>query len=172
MTLVANQTVTMDVDPSILEARKKLFGKAVDCRTGGKGTARRKKRVVHKVQGTDDKKLQGTLKRLGLNTIPGCEEVNMFRDNQTVLQFSNPKVQACINANTYVITGPADEKKLSDMTFGGSDLLSQLGPENIPLLKKIKEGAANAARNGADADDDDDEVPNLVDTNFEEVSKN
>ena len=43
-------------------------------RIGGKGTPRRKKKVVHTTAATDDKKLQSTLKKLTVNTIPGIEE--------------------------------------------------------------------------------------------------
>ena len=50
----------------------------------------RKKKAVHKTTSTDDKRLQNTLKRLGVNTIPGIEEVNIFMD-ETVIHFSNPK---------------------------------------------------------------------------------
>jgi len=38
----------------------------------------RKKKAVHKTTTTDDKRLQSTLKRVGVNTIPGIEEVNIF----------------------------------------------------------------------------------------------
>lgn len=44
-------------------------------RTGGKGTVRRKKKAVHKTISTDDKRLQSVLKRVGVNVIPGIEEV-------------------------------------------------------------------------------------------------
>ena len=50
----------------------------------------RKKKAVHKAATTDDKRLQNTLKRLGVNSIPGIEEVNIFKDD-TVIHFSNPK---------------------------------------------------------------------------------
>ncbi len=46
-------------------------------RIGGKGTARRKKKVVHRTATTDDKKLQSVLKKLGVNPIPGIEEVSL-----------------------------------------------------------------------------------------------
>ena len=92
-------------------------------RTGGKGSVRRKKKAVHKTASADDKRLQvalrvgaravrepaenctepdpllrahlkqGTLKRLGVNNIPGIEEVNLFRDNGSVIHFKNPKVR-------------------------------------------------------------------------------
>lgn len=38
-------------------------------RTGGKGSMRRKHKVAHKTAVTDDKKLQQTLKRLGLQVM-------------------------------------------------------------------------------------------------------
>ncbi|CAI6008978.1 unnamed protein product [Closterium sp. NIES-65] len=70
--------------------REKLMKMATAVRTGGKGTVRRKKKAAHKTTTTDDKRLSSTLKRLGVNTIPGIEEVNIFKDD-TVLHFSNPK---------------------------------------------------------------------------------
>ncbi|CAN1827275.1 unnamed protein product [Linum perenne] len=72
--------------------------------TEGHGTHTAKKKAMHKSTTTDDKKLQGTLKRIGVNTIPAIEEVNIFKDD-LVIQFVNPKVQASIAANTWVITG-------------------------------------------------------------------
>jgi NACalpha-BTF3-like transcription factor len=50
----------------------------------------RKKKAVHKAATTDDKRLQNTLKRLGVNTIPGIEEVMIMKDDN-VIHFSNPK---------------------------------------------------------------------------------
>jgi nascent polypeptide-associated complex subunit beta len=59
---------------------------------GGKGTVRRK--VVRKTKPSaaqDDKKLQGALKKLNVQPIPGVEEVNMFREDGNVLHFTAPK---------------------------------------------------------------------------------
>lgn len=47
----------------------------------------------------------------------GIEEVNIFKNND-VINFSNPKVQASIAANTYVISGPSQVKKLRDLLPG------------------------------------------------------
>ena len=58
---------------------------------------RRKKKAVHKTSGTDDKRLQNTLKRLGVNTIAGIEEVNIFM-NDDVIHFTNPKGERLDNA--------------------------------------------------------------------------
>merc|ERR1711871_1605334 len=136
-------------------------------RTGGKGTVRRKKKVVHRMNSSDDKRLQNTLKRLGINSIPAIEEVNLFMENGEVIHFTNPKVQASIAANTYVIIGHAETKKLQDLFPG---ILNQVDKSVLPSLKKIAEQYSNQGGEAADDDDDDDdEVPDLVD-NFEEAS--
>ncbi len=41
------------------------------------GSARRKKKVVHRTATADDKKLQFSLKKLGVNNISGIEEVGV-----------------------------------------------------------------------------------------------
>ncbi len=48
------------------------------------GGMRRKKKAVHKTASSDDKKIVSTLKRLNVSTIPGIEEVNMFKDSGEV----------------------------------------------------------------------------------------
>ena len=50
----------------------------------------RKKKAIHRATTTDDKRLQSIFKRIGVNTIPAIEEVNIFRDD-AVIQFLNPK---------------------------------------------------------------------------------
>merc|ERR1711935_763095 len=123
-------------------------------RIGGKGSVRRKKKVVHKTTTTDDKRLQNTLKRLGINSIPAIEEVNLFMESGEVIHFTNPKVQASIAANTYVIIGHAETKKLQDLFPG---ILNQVDKSVLPSLKKIAEQYNQGAENGDDEDDEDDE---------------
>jgi nascent polypeptide-associated complex subunit beta len=81
-------------------------------RTSGKGSMRRKKKAVHKATNTDDKRLQSTLKRVGVNIIPAIEEVNVFKDD-AVIQFLNTKVQASIAPNTWVVSGSPQTKKFA-----------------------------------------------------------
>jgi len=143
-------------------------------RIGGKGTVRRKKKVVHRTATTDDKKLQSSLKKLSVNNIPGIEEVNMIKDDGTVIHFNNPKVQASLAANTFAVTGHAENKQITEMLPG---ILNQLGAESLTHLKRLASnvtgggvgGAMEAANNMEE--EDDDEVPDLVE-NFDEVSKN
>jgi nascent polypeptide-associated complex subunit beta len=179
---------------------EKLAKMAAQVRTGGKGSVRRKKKAIHKTTTTDDKRLQNTLKRLGVNNIPAIEEVrrrckrlvapsstreevpcawhasryllhliqlppppqvNLFKDNGMVVHFNNPKVQASIAANTYVVSGQAETKKLQDLLPG---IINQLGPDSLANLKKMAETYQPGGPPVAGGDDED--VPDLVD-NFE-----
>ncbi|XP_075164861.1 bicaudal [Haematobia irritans] len=149
---------------------EKLKKLQAQVRIGGKGTPRRKKKIVHSTPATDDKKLQSSLKKLSVNTIPGIEEVNIIKNDGTVIHFNNPKAQASLPTNTFAITGHGENKSISEMLPG---ILTQLGPQDITQLKKIaselanKSGAAAGSNPAANAGDDD--VPDLVE-NFEEVA--
>merc|ERR1739841_198803 len=133
-------------------------------RIGGKGTVRRKKKVVHKTTTTDDKRLQNTLKRLGINSIPAIEEVNLFMDQGEVIHFTNPKVQASIAANTYVIIGHAETKKLQDLFPG---ILNQVDKSVLPSLKKIADEYQQSGGAEGEDSDDDDAIPDLVPQTFD-----
>jgi len=149
-------------------------------RIGGKGTARRKKKVLHRTATTDDKKLQSSLKKLSVNNIPGIEEVNMMKNDGSVIHFNNPKVQASLAANTFAVTGQSETKQITEMLPG---ILNQLGAESLQHLKRLATSVgAGAGAGGAggesgkpaavdEDEDDDDDVPDLVE-NFDEASKN
>lgn len=94
---------------------EKLKRLQAQVRIGGKGTPRRKKKVVHQTAATDDKKLQSSLKKLNVTTIPGIEEVNIIKDDLSVIHFNNPKAQASLSANTFAITGHGENKKVSEV---------------------------------------------------------
>eukprot|EP00760_Papus_ankaliazontas_P003351 PhM_4_TR11569/c0_g1_i1/m.85561/K01527/EGD1, BTF3; nascent polypeptide-associated complex subunit beta len=114
--------------------KEMLEKRAEAVRMGGKGTVRRKCKAVHKTSGSEDPKLQNTLKRLGVSGIGEVDEVNFFRDDNTVMHFANPKVEANIPAHTYVVKGKPEVKKLQDIL---PQVLSQLGAENAEQLKTI-----------------------------------
>merc|ERR1712025_1493178 len=137
----------------------KLKKLQANVRIGGKGTARRKKKIVHKASNTDDKKLQSQLKKLSINPIPGIEEVNMFKDDGSVIHFTSPKVQASPQANTFAISGQAETKQVSEML---PSIVNQLGPEGFASLRKLAMEKVPAAK--------DDDVPEL-EGDFEEASK-
>jgi len=153
-------------------------------RIGGKGTARRKKKVVHKTATTDDKKLQSNLKKLSVTNNPGIEEVNMIKDDGTVIHFTNPKVQASVPANTFAIVGHGENKQITEMLPG---ILNQLGAESLTHLKRLAGNVSNLASAGGGpgpggisgglgshlhptVKEEDEDVPELV-GDFDEPSK-
>jgi len=139
-----------------------------DVRIGGKGTQRRKKKVIHRTATTDGKKIEMSLKKLAVNSIPGIEEVNMIKEDGQVIHFNNPKVQASLAANTFAITGHAENKQIAEMLPG---ILNQLGAESLSSLKKLAQSALGGEKQPqCPIADDDEEVPELVE-NFDEASK-
>ncbi|XP_010270322.1 PREDICTED: nascent polypeptide-associated complex subunit beta-like isoform X2 [Nelumbo nucifera] len=146
------------VNQGIKMNREKLMKMAGAVRTGGKGSMRRKKKAIHKTTTTDDKRLQSTLKRIGVNAIPAIEEVNIFKDD-IVIQFLNPKVQASIAANTWVVSGSPQTKKLQDLLPG---IINHLGPDNLDNLRRLAEQFQKQVPGAVATQEDDDDVPELV----------
>jgi len=158
--------------PFNAEKYNKLISQKPVSQTGGKGSVRRKHKAVRKGGLHDDKRLKATLNKLSVRDIPAIEEVNLFKDDGTVIHFVNPKVQASIAANTYVVAGQAENKKLQDLLPG---IITQLGHDNLNELKKIYQafaaqgGLGGDKGAGANVKVDDDDVPDLLE-NFEEVA--
>jgi len=95
-----------DIDAKI----RAKFGNR-SARTGGKCSVRRKFKAQSKSANQDDKRLLTQLKKLNVTQIPAIEEVNLFKDDGSVIHFTKPKVQAEIQSNTYVISGECETKK-------------------------------------------------------------
>merc|ERR1719444_375900 len=155
-------------------ARAKMIAKrfgGASTSTGGKGSVRRKKKVASRsAAAQSDAKLGTTLKKLGATNIPGIEEVNLFKEDGKVIHFVNPKVQANIQANTYIISGSSETKPLQELLPG---IVSQLGVESLAQLQSLAaaQGAAGMEAVAENAEEEsDDDVPDLVDGNFEDVS--
>ncbi|KAA6413875.1 MAG: nascent polypeptide-associated complex subunit beta [Lasallia pustulata] len=130
----------------------------------GKGTPRRKMKKVHKTSGTDDKKLQTSLKKLNVQPIQAIEEVNMFKEDGNVIHFAAPKVHASVPSNTFAIYGNGEDKELTELVPG---ILNQLGPDSLASLRKLAESYQSLQKKeGEDGekkgDDDDDDIPDLV----------
>jgi nascent polypeptide-associated complex subunit beta len=156
------------------DARAKMIAKrfgGASTSTGGKGSIRRKKVVTNRSSNAQtDAKLSTTLKKLGATNIPGIEEVNFFKDDGKVIHFKNPKVQAAIAANTYIISGQHETKPLQDLL---PSIVSQLGMDNFAAYQNMaaQVGGSAAASIPEGEEEDDDDVPDLVEGNFEEVSE-
>ncbi len=81
------------VNDKVLEARAKLAKKFGDNGTqiGGRGSERRKKKAPTKPQINDDKKLKTLIKKFNVHPLPEISEVNMFKDDNRVIQFKEPE---------------------------------------------------------------------------------
>mmetsp|Transcript_21091 Transcript_21091/g.42320 ORF Transcript_21091/g.42320 Transcript_21091/m.42320 type:complete len:164 (+) Transcript_21091:403-894(+) len=159
-------------ETEMAEARAKMIAKrfgGASTQTGGKGAIRRKKKAASRGSAAQsDVKLSAALKKLGATNIPGIEEVNLFKEDGKVIHFVNPKVQASIAANTYIVSGASETKPLQELL---PSIVSQLGMDNIAQLQSAMAGQSVAAAASTPAAEEDDDVPDLVDGNFEEVSE-
>lgn len=86
-------------------ARARLRERMAGGQMGGKGTARRKTKKAHRSNDAEEKKLQGVLKRLTMNTVPNIEEVQIIMNDGNMLQFNRPKVQTKNHSKLYVVSG-------------------------------------------------------------------
>ncbi|XP_036040052.1 transcription factor BTF3-like [Onychomys torridus] len=148
--------------------QEKLAKLQAQVRIGGKGPARRKK-VVPRTATADGKKLQFSLKKLGVNNSSGIEEVNMFTNQGTVIRFNNPKVQASLAAETCL--HHAETKQLTEML---PSILNQLGENSLTSLRRLAEALPKQSVDGKAplaTGEEEDEVPDLAE-NFDEASKN
>ena len=89
----------------------------------------------------------------------GYDDVN-FLEQHIPFHWSL-SVQTNFNANTFVVSGTAQEKPIQELLPG---VIKHLGQSGITDLKKMAEGFS-AKADAASADDDD--VPDLVE-NFDE----
>ena len=107
-----------------------------------------------------------------MNTIPGIEEVLLVNDEEgTVLAFANPKVQASIAANTYVVSGPSQQKPISEAmtptSFSGAQLQQLMA--QMQSMGGLPAGLGVGGE-GEGGEDEDDDVPELV-GNFEQAAE-
>jgi nascent polypeptide-associated complex subunit beta len=147
------------------EKLARLQAAAQSAQLGGKGTVRRKVKKVQKGAAVDDKKIQAALKKLHAQTIPGIEEINMFKEDGNVLHVVQPNVQAAVTCNTFCFSGNFQEKEISELVPG---ILHQLGTDSIEALRRLAESLPKDAIPKKSSGDDDD-IPDLVE-NFEENS--
>lgn len=91
------------------------------------------------------------MKKVGAQQL-GVDEVNFFRDDNTILHFSKPEAYASIQNNTFIVAGEPETKNIRDLL---PDILQQLGPKQHKILKDLITGGTQATN---------EEVPNLVET--------
>ena len=95
------------------------------------------------------------------------ESVNMFMNDNTVVNFKKPKIQFSVRENLMVVFGSPETKELKEMM---PDILKEVGPQQYGFLKDVI-GQLDPSKGKAGAAEDEDDVPDLV-GNFEDASKN
>lgn len=76
-------------------------------------------------------------------------------------------VQFSVRENLLVVTGNPESKQLKDMI---PDIIKQVGPQQYEALKNLM-GEFGKKAGGKTEDDDEDDVPPLVQGTFEDASK-
>ena len=149
----------------ILEARKKFAEKfGGETQIGGKGTQRRKHPVKHRAGKVEvDKKIESVAKKSQARKLNEITEVNIFKDDNTVIQFKKPSVEYSFKEKVSFVSGLHETKSLKEVF---SSLLKQLGPKQLAF---VKEASESLKAKGKDKDKID-EAPELVE-DFDAVAK-
>ena len=84
---------TSGTPKEVLDARARLRAKFGNKPTkmGGKGSMTIKKRAHKKSSQSDDKKLKAGLRKFAVQPFPDIDEVNLFKDDGTVIHFKKPE---------------------------------------------------------------------------------
>merc|ERR1719409_2358703 len=159
----------MELDPAVAEARAKLKERFGDTKKAGKQRVKQgKKKTTAAV--VEDKGLNKVVARFDPKPIPEIEEVNMSREDASVLHMRKPQVKYAFKEQLLVLNGNVETKTLKSMM---PDILKQVGPKEFghltELIQGMQGGAAGAKPEG-DEEDDDDQPPELVGT-FEDAAK-
>merc|ERR1719189_1071871 len=152
------------MDQEVAEARARLaakFGK--NTQLGGKGTQRKVQKAKPEAS-QEDKKLQTAIKKFGVQPLGEIEEVNMFKDDNTIIHFKRPQVQFSARESILVVTGTNEAKEFKDLM---PDILRQVGPQQYGFLKDLIGQQAKGAKGAEAGEDDEDDVPPLVEGTFD-----
>ena len=148
----------------ILEARKKLAEKFGNTQIGGKGTQRRKHEV--KKRGTKvetDKKIEAIAKKSQAKKLNEVSEINIFKDDNTVIHFKKPTVEYSFKEKVSFVSGLHETKNIKELLPA---IIKQLGPKQFEFMKEYAETLKTKNK----TDEKNDEAPELVE-DFESVSK-
>merc|ERR1711881_245589 len=116
------------------------MGKLGNSKIGGKGSQRRTHKTQHKNSTINsDSKLKSHLKKFGAQPLPDIAEVNMFKDDSTIMQFKRPEVHGSIPNQTMIVFGQYETKNLKEVF---SEIMTQMGPKQLEKLKNMNMGGA------------------------------
>ena len=153
------------VSDEIKEARKKFAEKfGGETQIGGKGTQRRKHPVKHRTNKVEvDKKIEAVAKKSQAKKLNEITEVNIFKDDNTVIQFKKPTIEYSFKEKVSFVSGVHETKNLKDVF---TSVIKQLGPKQLAFVKDASEEIKNKDKEKEKAD----EAPELVE-DFDAVAK-
>ena len=152
-------------EAQIKEARKNFAAKFGDnTQIGGKGTQRRKHQPKHRANKVEvDKKIEAVAKKSQSRKLNEITEVNIFKDDNTVIQFKKPTVEYSFKEKVSFVSGVHETKNLKDVF---TSVIKQLGPKQLAFVKDASEEIKNKDKEKEKAD----EAPELVE-DFDAVAK-
>ena len=149
-------------EEEIRESRKRFAEMYGQTQIGGKGTEKRKKPVKHRGNKVEvDKKIEAVAKKSQARKLNEVVEVNIFKDDNTVIQFKKPTVEYSFKEKVTFISGVHETKNLKEVF---TSLVKQLGPKQLAFVKEATETKAKNEKEKID------EAPELVE-DFEETAK-
>eukprot|EP00331_Platyophrya_macrostoma_P027330 CAMPEP_0176435934 /NCGR_PEP_ID=MMETSP0127-20121128/17634_1 /TAXON_ID=938130 /ORGANISM="Platyophrya macrostoma, Strain WH" /LENGTH=110 /DNA_ID=CAMNT_0017819089 /DNA_START=211 /DNA_END=543 /DNA_ORIENTATION=- len=108
------------------------------------------------------------IKKFNVQPVPDIAEVNMFKSDDKVIHFKHPEVLASIPSNTFVVIGKGEEKSIKDLL---PDIITHMGPKQFKSIAGLLKGAGGAEGIKESTAEEEEDVPNLVNQDFEEASK-
>ena len=146
----------------IMESRKRFAEKYGQTQIGGKGTEKRKHPVKHRGNKVEvDKKIEAVAKKSQARKLNEVVEVNIFKDDNTVIQFKKPTVEYSFKEKVTFISGTHETKNLKDVF---TSLVKQLGPKQLAFVKEATDAKTKNEKEKID------EAPELVE-DFEEAAE-
>ena len=104
-------------------------------------------------------------KKSGARKINEVSELNIFKDDNTVLHFKKPTLEYSFKEKVSFVSGTHEDKKIKDLLPG---IIKQLGPKQFEFMKEYAETLKS--KDKKKKTEKTEEAPELVE-DFEAVSK-
>ena len=148
--------------------KKKLeekFGKIN--RMGGKGTQRTVGNKKAK-KTSDDKNIKSLVQKLNAQPLPEIQCVNLFTDDDQVIQLEKPEVFGSFQNKTLICNGASKKVHIKDCL---ADVISEVPPQQLEKLKASNQ-IPKTGESKTEEPVDKKEQPKIALENFEDVANN
>ncbi|KAJ3423539.1 transcription factor btf3 family member [Anaeramoeba flamelloides] len=140
-------------------------------RTGGKGSVRRKKKIVRNNASNTSKRLVQTLEKQKVTDMSGVQSVDFIMDDK-MIHFGTPRLKYNYNGNTYLLIGKGENKPLPSSGFGtgGQPQISMKQLEELAkaqgltleeFLKQLKDKSGGMGEGLNETQEDEEGIPDL-----------